>query len=41
MAEEIPLLGGFRSETYTLVIEDNIVVKVYDESDGNNNNNKW
>jgi hypothetical protein len=32
---DIPYLGGVRSETYTLVIEDNIIQKVYEEPDGN------
>lgn len=37
MDTENPLLGGVRSETYTFVIEDNVVIKVFEEPDGNNN----
>ena len=35
MDKEIPPLGGVRSKRYTMIIEDNIVKKVFEEPDGN------
>jgi peroxiredoxin len=34
MDKEIPPLGGVRSKRYTMIIEDNIVKKVFEEPDG-------
>lgn len=34
MDKDLPVLGGIRSKRYTMIIEDNIVKKVFEEPDG-------
>ena len=34
MEKNIPPLGGVRSKRYTILIEDNIVKKIFEEPDG-------
>lgn len=34
MDKELPPLGGVRSKRYTMIIEDNVVKKVFEEPDG-------
>jgi peroxiredoxin 5 len=34
MDKDIPPLGGVRSKRYTIIIDDNIVKKVFEEPDG-------
>ena len=34
MDKDIPPLGGVRSKRYTLLVEDNVITKVFEEPDG-------
>ena len=34
MDKDLPPLGGIRSKRYTMLIEDNVVTKVFEEPDG-------
>jgi len=34
MEKEIPPLGGIRSKRYTLLIDNNLITKVFEEPDG-------
>lgn len=34
MDKDIPPLGGVRSKRYTMLVEDNVVKKVFEEPDG-------
>lgn len=34
MEKDLPVLGGVRSKRYTMIVEDNVVKKVFEEPDG-------